>query len=68
LHQNNYVECLNIFDSAAKCFDILATNLNILHNYFDDANRIIFRSVSSQIFRYFNKPFFLCNYFFYKKK
>jgi len=27
--------------------NILATSLNDLHNYFDDLNKIIFRSVSS---------------------
>jgi len=31
--QNNYVERLSIDDNAAKSFNILATNLNILHNY-----------------------------------
>jgi len=35
-HQNNYVECLNVDDNAAKNLNILATSLNILHNYFDD--------------------------------
>jgi len=34
---------------------ILATSLNVLHNYFDGTNKIIFRSVSSKIFRYFSK-------------
>jgi len=30
-----------------KVFNILATSLNVLRNYFDDQNQIIFRSVSS---------------------
>jgi len=34
-------------DNAAKSLDILATNLNVLHNYFDGSNKVIFRSVSS---------------------
>jgi len=33
--------------NAAKNFDILTTSLNVLHNYFDDSNKIIFKSVSS---------------------
>jgi len=28
--QNNYVERLNIFDNAAKCFNILAISSNVL--------------------------------------
>jgi len=32
-HQNNYVE--STMSNAAKNFDILATSLSILHNYFD---------------------------------
>jgi len=34
-------------DKAAKSFNVLATSLNVLHNYFDDPNKIIFRFVSS---------------------
>jgi len=45
-YQNNYVECLNI-DKIAKSFNILATSWNVLHNYFDDLNKIIFRSAWS---------------------
>jgi len=33
--QNNYVERLNVHDNATKSFNILATSLNVLHNYFD---------------------------------
>jgi len=47
LDQNNYVERSSVDDNVAKSFNILATNLNILHNYFDSLNKIIFRSVSS---------------------
>jgi len=46
-HQNNDVERLNIFDDVTKCFNILATSLNVLYNHFDGPNKIIFRSVSS---------------------
>jgi len=42
---NNYVESLNKHDDkTAKSFNILATSLNVLHNYFNDPNKIIFRS------------------------
>jgi len=48
-----------MMSSAAKNFDILATSLSILHNYFDSPTKIIFKSASSLIFRYFKKkPFF----------
>jgi len=43
---NNYMECLNVDDDAAKNYNILATSLNVLHNYFDGPNKIIFRSLS----------------------
>jgi len=33
-HQNNFVGTLKIMNNAANNFDILATNLSILHNYF----------------------------------
>jgi len=32
--ENNFVEILEIISNAAKNFDILATNLSVLHNYF----------------------------------
>jgi len=35
---------------AAKIFDILATSLNVRHNYFDNLIKLLFRSVSSQNF------------------
>ena len=38
-HVNNYVERLSIDDNVASC-DI-PTTLNVLHNYFDDSNKII---------------------------
>jgi len=33
--------------NAAKNFDILATSLKILHNYFDSSIRLFFWSISS---------------------
>jgi len=40
LDQNNFVGILKTMSNAAKNFDILATNSNVLHNYFD--NKITF--------------------------
>jgi len=57
--QNNYVGRSDIMSNAAKNFEILATSLN-LYNHFDDPNKIIFRSVSSEISRHFNKIVLLC--------
>jgi len=34
-------------DDARKSFNILATSLSMLHNYFDGPGKIIFRSISS---------------------
>jgi len=36
---------------------VLTTNSNVLHNHFDGANKIIFKSVFSEIFRYFSRSF-----------
>jgi len=32
-------------ENAAKSFDILATSLNVLYNYFDNPNKIIFSKI-----------------------
>jgi len=32
-----------MMSNAANNFNILATSLNVLHNYFDSPNKIIFR-------------------------
>jgi len=37
---------LGHYDNATKNFDILIIGMSVLHNYFDDSNQIIFRSVS----------------------
>jgi len=47
-HQNNYVARLNVDGKTAKSFNILITNLSVLHNYFDGPNKIIFKSVFQQ--------------------
>jgi len=39
-----------MINKIAKNSDILATGLNVLHNYFDSSIKL-----SSKIFRYFNK-------------
>jgi len=35
-HQNNYVENSSMKSNAANNFDVLAINLNVLHNFFDN--------------------------------
>jgi len=49
-HQNNYIGILNITSNAIKSFDILTTNLIVLHIVM--VEKIIFRSVS--IVKFFN--------------
>jgi len=39
-YQNNFVGTLKIMSNATKNFDILATSLSILHNYFDDLTKL----------------------------
>jgi len=51
-NQNNYIKLcrkLKYNEQCGKKFDVLATSLNVLHNYFDlfEFNKIIFRFVSS---------------------
>jgi len=46
-HQNNFVGILKITSNAAKKFDILATSLSVLRNYFDSSTKLFFLSVSS---------------------
>jgi len=41
-HQNNFVEILKIMSNAAKNFDILATSLSVLHNYFTNSTKLLF--------------------------
>jgi len=41
-YQNNFVKTLKIMSNIAKNFDILATSLNVLHNYFDSSTKFLF--------------------------
>jgi len=41
--------------TTAKNFDILATDLSVLHNYFDSSIKLLFWSVSIWNFRSFSK-------------
>jgi len=34
--------CWNFKNNAAKSFDILATGLSVLHNYFDNSTKLFF--------------------------
>jgi len=42
----------------AKSFNILATSLSVLHNYFDSLNKIIFKSVIAKFLNTSTKSFF----------
>jgi len=41
-HQNDFVRGLKIMSNVAKNVDILATNLNVSHNYFDSSIKLFF--------------------------
>jgi len=41
-HQNDFVGILKVISNAAKSFDILATNLSVLHDYFDNLTKSLF--------------------------
>jgi len=59
---NFSVYILNLIsnDNAVKSFNILPINLNVLHNYFNVSNKIIFRSVS-KFLDISTKLFYSCN-------
>jgi len=40
--ENNFIRILKIMSNAAKNFDILATSLSVLHNYFDSSTKLLF--------------------------
>jgi len=40
--KNNFVGTLKIMNNVAKNFDILATDLSVLHNYFDSSTKLLF--------------------------
>jgi len=46
-----------MMDNAAKSFDILATSLSVLHNYFDSSTKL-FSDLYLAKFRYFSKTIF----------
>jgi len=58
-HQNNYVERL-ITISKAKSFNILATSLNVLHNYFNGPNKLFSDLYLAKFLNTSAKPFFPC--------
>jgi len=41
-HQNNFVGTLKVMSNAAKNFDILATSLSVLYNYFGNSTKLLF--------------------------
>jgi len=51
--------------NAAKNFDILASSLSVLHNYFD-SSKLLFWFVSSYNFRFFSKIVFFVYLLFWK--
>jgi len=42
LLDHQYIILLKIMSNAAKNFDILATSLSVLHNYFDRLTKLFF--------------------------
>jgi len=40
LYQNNYGRNSSVMSRAAKSFNIIATNLRILYNYFDNPTKL----------------------------
>jgi len=40
--KNNFVETLKIVSNAAKNVDVLATDLSVLHYYFDSSTKLFF--------------------------
>jgi len=58
-HQNTFVGTLKITSNAAKNFDILATGLSVLHNYFDSSTKLLFLNLySAKILNLSAKLFF----------
>jgi len=41
-HRNNFVGISKIMSNATKNFDVLATGLIVLHNYFDSSTKLLF--------------------------
>ena len=58
-HQSNYVGRSSIMSNAVKKFDILATSLSVLHNYFDGLTKL-FSDLYQAKFLEFSKNFVQC--------
>jgi len=58
-YQNNYVENSSVMSNAAKNFDILATSLNILYNYFDNPTKLFLNLNLVKFLNTSAKSFFL---------
>jgi len=62
-HQNNFVGILlKIMSKTPKSFDILATDLNVLHDYFDDPTKLLSGLYLATFLDTSAKPFFSCAY------
>jgi len=44
-YQNDYVGRSSIMSNAVKSFDILATSLSVIHNYFDGLTKLLSDSI-----------------------
>jgi len=58
--QNIYVKYLSIFHDTVKCFNILATSLNVLHNYFDGPTKLFSDLYLTKFFDILAQSFFFC--------
>jgi len=56
--ENNFVKILKIMTNATKNFDILATSLSVLHNYFDSSTKFFLNLYPAKILDLSNKPVF----------
>jgi len=59
-HQNNNVGHSNIMSNIVKNFDILATSLSILHNYFDGLIKLFLDLYLAKFLDALAKLFFPC--------
>jgi len=58
--QNNHVGCSSIISNAAKNFDILATSLNVLHNFLIVQTNLFSDLYLAKFLDTSAKPFILC--------
>jgi len=54
-HQNDFVETLKTINNTVKNFDILATSLSVLRNYFDSSTKLLLICIQLKFFRSFSK-------------